>query len=78
MAPFLAPTVTPCNFQLCYQFRCGTDLDILLDTPYDWNYTVVPQAGMDNRTYPYPRGRLLGGTSSASKFIKALSTSVMH
>ncbi|KAF9477982.1 alcohol oxidase, partial [Pholiota conissans] len=36
------------------------------NTPYDWNYTVVPQAGMDNRTFPYPRGRLLGGSSSAN------------
>ncbi|KJA13938.1 GMC oxidoreductase [Hypholoma sublateritium FD-334 SS-4] len=38
-------------------------------TAYDWNYTVIPQAGMDNRTYPYPRGRLLGGTSSANYMV---------
>ncbi|KAF8962123.1 hypothetical protein BDZ97DRAFT_1920795 [Flammula alnicola] len=36
------------------------------NTPYDWNYTVVAQAGMDGRTFPYPRGRLLGGSSSAN------------
>ncbi|KAF8962410.1 hypothetical protein BDZ97DRAFT_1939825 [Flammula alnicola] len=36
------------------------------NTPYDWNYTVVPQVGMAGRTFPYPRGRLLGGSSSAN------------
>ncbi|KAF8963769.1 hypothetical protein BDZ97DRAFT_1919542 [Flammula alnicola] len=36
------------------------------NTPYDWNYTVVPQQGLNGRTFPYPRGRLLGGCSSAN------------
>ncbi|KDR79210.1 hypothetical protein GALMADRAFT_137093 [Galerina marginata CBS 339.88] len=36
------------------------------NTPYDWNYTVVPQASMNGRTFSYPRGRLLGGSSSAN------------
>ncbi|KAF5318063.1 hypothetical protein D9619_012083 [Psilocybe cf. subviscida] len=36
------------------------------NTPWDWNYTVVPQAGMDSRTFNYPRGRVLGGSSSAN------------
>ncbi|EIN14580.1 aryl-alcohol oxidase precursor [Punctularia strigosozonata HHB-11173 SS5] len=31
---------------------------------YDWNYTTVPQVGLDNRTIGYPRGKLLGGSSS--------------
>ena len=39
---------------------------IRIDTPYDYNYTVVPQVGMNHRTFAYPRGRLLGGSSSAS------------
>ncbi|KAJ8509455.1 hypothetical protein ONZ45_g8375 [Pleurotus djamor] len=34
--------------------------------PWNWNYTVAPQVGLDNRTFPYPRGRLLGGTSSVN------------
>ncbi|KJA17033.1 GMC oxidoreductase [Hypholoma sublateritium FD-334 SS-4] len=38
-------------------------------TKYDWNYTVVPQAGMNHRIYDYPRGRLLGGTSSANYMV---------
>ncbi|PPQ76837.1 hypothetical protein CVT26_002295 [Gymnopilus dilepis] len=36
------------------------------NTPYDYNYTVVPQVGMNHRTFAYPRGRLLGGSSSAN------------
>ena len=39
-----------------------------LDTPYDWNNTIVPQKGMHGRTLPYPRGRLLGGSSSVSEY----------
>ncbi|KAF8056619.1 aryl-alcohol-oxidase from pleurotus Eryingii [Lyophyllum atratum] len=36
----------------------------LWNTPYDWNYTTVPQVALGNRTMGYPRGHLLGGTSS--------------
>lgn len=36
-------------------------------TPWTWNYTTVPQAGLYGRTVPYPRGRLLGGSSSISE-----------
>ncbi|KAJ2920933.1 hypothetical protein H1R20_g16162, partial [Candolleomyces eurysporus] len=32
--------------------------------PYDWNYTTVPQPGLNGRTVPYARGRVLGGSSS--------------
>ncbi|KIM43770.1 GMC oxidoreductase [Hebeloma cylindrosporum] len=39
------------------------------NTPYDWNYTVVPQKGMHGRTFSYPRGRLLGGSSSANYMV---------
>ncbi|THH14424.1 hypothetical protein EW146_g5913 [Bondarzewia mesenterica] len=34
------------------------------NTYLDWNYTTVPQPGLNNRVINYPRGRLLGGTSS--------------
>ncbi|KAJ2920934.1 hypothetical protein H1R20_g16161, partial [Candolleomyces eurysporus] len=33
----------------------------LMGSPYDWNYTTVPQPGLNGRTLPYPRGRVLGG-----------------
>ncbi|KAJ6535925.1 pyranose dehydrogenase [Mycena vulgaris] len=37
---------------------------LLPRTPYTWNYTTVPQAGMNNRVIDYPRGHILGGSSS--------------
>ncbi|KAH9476134.1 Pyranose dehydrogenase 1 [Psilocybe cubensis] len=36
------------------------------NTMVDWNYTVTPQVGMENRTFAYPRGRVLGGCSSVN------------
>ncbi len=30
----------------------------------DWGFTTVPQAGLNGRTIPYPRGKTLGGSSS--------------
>ncbi|MFO1067808.1 MAG: GMC family oxidoreductase N-terminal domain-containing protein [Geminicoccaceae bacterium] len=30
---------------------------------YDWGYVTVPQAGTAGRVHPWPRGRLLGGSS---------------
>ncbi|KAE9395797.1 aryl-alcohol oxidase-like protein [Gymnopus androsaceus JB14] len=33
-------------------------------TEYDWNYTTVPQSNLENRQLIYPRGFLLGGSSS--------------
>jgi choline dehydrogenase-like flavoprotein len=35
-------------------------------TPWDWNYTTIPQAGLENRVVPFPRGIGLGGTSAVS------------
>ncbi|KAI0045648.1 GMC oxidoreductase [Auriscalpium vulgare] len=34
------------------------------DTAYDWNYTTTPQTGLNGTVLDYPRGRLLGGSSS--------------
>ncbi|KAF8164815.1 hypothetical protein B0H34DRAFT_647925 [Crassisporium funariophilum] len=39
------------------------------NTPWDWNYTVAAQTGLDGRSFPYPRGRLLGGCSSANYMV---------
>ena len=36
----------------------------LFDTDFDWGYRTVPQAGLDDRTLYWPRGRVLGGSSS--------------
>lgn len=33
-----------------------------------WNYTTVPQSSLNGRILTYPRGRVLGGSSSISGF----------
>ncbi|THH31584.1 hypothetical protein EUX98_g2622 [Antrodiella citrinella] len=33
-------------------------------TSVDWNFTTTPQAGLQNRSIPYTRGFVLGGSSS--------------
>nr|OQO29397.1 hypothetical protein B0A51_02215 [Rachicladosporium sp. CCFEE 5018] len=35
-----------------------------IGTDIDWQYETVPQAGLNNRTLQWPRGRVLGGTSA--------------
>ncbi|RDB26725.1 Pyranose dehydrogenase 3 [Hypsizygus marmoreus] len=36
----------------------------LQKTRYDWNFTTTPQQALNGRILDYPRGHLLGGTSS--------------
>ena len=36
----------------------------LFKTSCDWNYTTVPQRHLDGRSLYWPRGKMLGGTSS--------------
>ncbi|KIK52485.1 hypothetical protein GYMLUDRAFT_233428 [Collybiopsis luxurians FD-317 M1] len=36
------------------------------DTPWDWNFTTVPQAALNNRSLPVARGFVLGGSSSVN------------
>ena len=54
-----------CDHTACPHLENETEH--LLDTPYDWNYTVTPQKGLNRRTFPYNRGKILGGSSSVSK-----------
>ncbi|KIK51446.1 hypothetical protein GYMLUDRAFT_64819 [Collybiopsis luxurians FD-317 M1] len=44
----------------------GLDLTVTAGTIVDWNYTTAPQPYMLNRTIPYPRGFVLGGSSSTN------------
>ena len=44
------------------------------NTLYDWNYTTTAQPGFSGRSIPYPRGRILGGSSSVSKSSYHLSS----
>ncbi|KLO15613.1 aryl-alcohol oxidase-like protein [Schizopora paradoxa] len=39
------------------------------DTIWTWNYTTTPQAALNNRIVNYPRGRVLGGSSSINFMI---------
>ena len=41
--------------------------DLEPNTIYYWNYTTTPQPGLDGRDVVYPRGRVLGGSTSISE-----------
>ncbi|KAJ3564746.1 hypothetical protein NP233_g8094 [Leucocoprinus birnbaumii] len=41
----------------------------LFNSPYDWNFTTVPMKGINNRAVAYPRGHLLGGSSSINGMV---------
>ncbi|KAJ6521926.1 alcohol oxidase [Mycena vulgaris] len=43
--------------------------------PYDWNYTTVPQAGLNGQVVTYPRGRILGGSSSINCLVYSRGSS---
>ena len=40
----------------------------------DWNYTAVPQRGLNGRSIEYHRGFVLGGCTSISKWRMILTT----
>ncbi|KAF4576250.1 hypothetical protein EYR36_004227 [Pleurotus pulmonarius] len=42
----------------------GFNSNLLPPGPYNWNYTTVPQEGLNGRSMSYIRGFMLGGTSS--------------
>jgi len=44
-------------------------LSRLFQTAYDWNYTTVPQHGAAGRSIYWPRGKVLGGSSSINAMI---------
>ncbi|KAJ6457961.1 aryl-alcohol oxidase precursor [Mycena sanguinolenta] len=35
-------------------------------SPWDWNFTTTPMEGFGGRSIPYPRGHLLGGSTSTN------------
>lgn len=35
-----------------------------IGSKYDWKFKTTPQAGLGGRSLPWPRGRILGGTSA--------------
>ncbi|KAJ2912470.1 hypothetical protein MD484_g7944, partial [Candolleomyces efflorescens] len=40
-----------------------------LDSKYDWKYVTEPVAGLNNRTFDYARGHVLGGSTSINGMI---------
>ncbi len=44
-------------------------LNMMFQSTYDWNFQTVPQERADGRTIYWPRGRLLGGSSSINAMI---------
>ncbi|TFL05294.1 alcohol oxidase [Pterulicium gracile] len=38
-------------------------------TPYDWNYTTVPETSTNNRVLGYPLGHVLGGSTSINSLL---------
>ena len=38
-------------------------------SPETWNFTTVPQVGLAEREISYPRGKMLGGSSSVSQWL---------
>ncbi|KAJ7058084.1 aryl-alcohol-oxidase from pleurotus Eryingii [Mycena amicta] len=56
----------------------GTQSDLLsipllagqaANTIYDWNYTTVPQTGLDGNKIPLPRGFVVGGSSNLNNLV---------
>ncbi|KAF9002542.1 pyranose dehydrogenase [Cyathus striatus] len=41
----------------------------LLNTPFDWNFTTIPQPELNGRSAPFPRGHILGGSSAINDII---------
>ncbi|KAK0233886.1 pyranose dehydrogenase [Armillaria fumosa] len=39
-------------------------VDLLGNDPYNWNYSTTVQPGLNNRTTAFPRGHVLGGSTS--------------
>ena len=42
----------------------------LFHTEYDWDYRTVPQSQLDNRELYWPRGKVLGGSSTLNAMIR--------
>ena len=44
-------------------------VNLLFQTAYDWNYQTIPQDRAGGRSIYWPRGRVLGGSSSINAMI---------
>jgi choline dehydrogenase len=51
------------------EIRAPAAINRLFQTAYDWNYTTVPQHRAAGRTIYWPRGKVLGGSSSINAMV---------
>src|SRR5579859_6381851 len=51
------------------EIKAPAALSRLFQTTYDWNYTTVPQHRAGGRSVYWPRGKVLGGSSSMNAMI---------
>lgn len=49
--------------------------DSFLNTEYDWKYVTTAQAGLNQRTTPWARGKVLGGSSSVNSMYMVRASS---
>lgn len=47
----------------------GGHRNLMLSGRYDWGYNTVPQPHCDNQTFYWPRGKVLGGSSSVNGMV---------
>jgi choline dehydrogenase len=51
------------------EIRAPAAISRLFQTAYDWNYTTVPQRRAAGRSIYWPRGKVLGGSSSINAMV---------
>ena len=51
------------------EIRIPAAVNLLFQTAYDWNYQTIPQDRLGGRSVYWPRGRVIGGSSSINAMI---------
>ena len=51
------------------EIKAPAALSRLFQSAYDWNYTTVPQHRAAGRSIYWPRGKVLGGSSSMNAMV---------
>ena len=51
------------------EIRIPAAINLLFQTAYDWNYQTIAQDRLGGRSIYWPRGRVLGGSSSINAMI---------
>src|SRR5438132_8704661 len=55
---------------LTFRVRCAFGFAYMLGRPrYDWQFELGPEPALNDRRMPYPRGRILGGSSSINAML---------